>query len=39
MPCLPLGIIVFGVLSVPSVLAARVRVVFGKKRAAGDNGK
>ena len=32
---LPLGIIMFGVLSVPSILSAWVGAVFGKKRAAG----
>jgi len=36
---LPLGIIMFGVLSVPSVLAARIGAVFGKKRATTDNEK
>ena len=35
---LPLGIIMFGVLSVPSVLTAWVGAVFGKKRATGDSG-
>lgn len=32
---LPLGVILFGVLSLPAVLAARVGAVFGNKRTAG----
>jgi len=31
---LPLGVVVFGVLSVPSILTARVGAFFGKKRVA-----
>jgi hypothetical protein len=34
---LPVGIIMFGVLSVPSVLAAWVGAVFGKKRASNNH--
>jgi len=33
---LPLGIVVFGLLSVPSIIAARVGALIARKRAGGD---
>jgi hypothetical protein len=36
---LPLGVILFGVFSIPSVLAAQLGAIFGRKRATGDKGK
>jgi hypothetical protein len=36
---LRLGVIMFGVPSVPSILAARIGAVFSKRRVSGENGK
>jgi hypothetical protein len=36
---LPLGVIMFGVFSIPSVLAAQLGAAFGRRRAMGDEGQ